>query len=186
MHDLTRLNSKGKRVIFLNDHLRYQFRQEENYSNNKTHCALFWLVKNSATNNFYDQVSFRDTFNNINFYSVLPIKKITAQGAYKSDTSKNNITHTNTRPSFKNYIPPKYTYQKAENQAIGASFALSLSPPHTLAHTQVQVTCSFTGGKVGWTGEYTEVLESGSYTERNSVVFSWVLNLDCVLAWRAE
>ena len=53
-------------------------------------------------------------------------------------------------------MPPKYTYQKAENQTIEASFAhslslsvfLSLSLP-LLAHTQVQDTGSFTGGKVG-------------------------------------
>ena len=60
-------------------------------------------------------------------------------------------THSHT-PSFKNYMPPKYTHQKAENQTIGASFALSLSlffSLSLLAHTQVQVTCSFTGGKVG-------------------------------------
>ena len=38
-------------------------------------------------------------------------------------------------------MPPKYTYQKAENQTIGASFALSLSfslSLSLLAHTQVQ------------------------------------------------
>ena len=61
------------------------------------------------------------------------IKMFTAQGAYKSDTNNNNIiththTHTHTHTSsFKDYMPPKFTYQKAENQAIGASFALSLS-----------------------------------------------------------
>ena len=66
--------------------------------------------------------------NNGNFYSNLPIKNITAQGAYKSDT--NNITQTHTHTSsFQNYMPPKYTYQKTENQTIGASLALSLSPP---------------------------------------------------------
>ena len=70
--------------------------------------------------------------------------------------------------SFKNYMPPKYTYQKAENQTTGASFALSLSLS-PLAHAQVQVTCSPTGGKVGWAVEHTEQFkESGSYTERNS------------------
>ena len=66
-------------------------------------------------------------------------------------------THTQTHtPSLKNYMPPKYTYQKAENQAILASFALAHSLAQSLylslsllAHTQEQVTCSFTGGKVG-------------------------------------
>ena len=94
--------------------------------------------------------------NNGNFYSALPIKIFTAQGAYKSDTNNNNITHTHTHTrthartharthththtrthtsSFKNYMPPKYTYQKAENQTIGASFALSLSlSPNSLTH----------------------------------------------------
>ncbi|WP_419642152.1 hypothetical protein, partial [Thiolapillus sp.] len=59
------------------------------------------------------------------------------------------LSHTS---SFKNYMPPKCICQKAENQIIGASFALSLSLSLSLsllAHTQVQVTCSFTGGKVG-------------------------------------
>ena len=77
--------------------------------------------------------------NNGNFYSALPIKNFTAKGAYKSNTNNNNITHihththkhththTHTESSFKNYMPPKYTYQKAENQTIGASFALSPS-----------------------------------------------------------
>ena len=101
-----------------------------------------------------------DHNNNGNFYSALPNKNFTAQGTYKSDSNNNNITQTHTRThthahslshmsSFKNYMPPKYTCQKAENQTIGASFALSLSRPPLLAHTQVQVTCSFTGGKVG-------------------------------------
>ena len=77
--------------------------------------------------------------NNGNFYSALPIKNCTAQGAYKSDT--NNITDTYThaqthRSSFQNYMPPKYTYQKAENQTTGPSFALSLSlSPPTRSHT---------------------------------------------------
>ena len=48
-------------------------------------------------------------------------------------------THTHTlshMSSFKNYMPPKYTYQKAENQTIGAPFALSLSlSPPTRSHT---------------------------------------------------
>ena len=81
--------------------------------------------------------------NNGHFYSALPIKTFTAQGAYKSDTNNNNITHSRTHThthththshtsSFKNYMPPKYTCQKAENQIIGASFALSLSLPLSL------------------------------------------------------
>ena len=32
--------------------------------------------------------------NNGNFYSALPIKIFTAQGAYKSDANNNNITQT--------------------------------------------------------------------------------------------
>ena len=40
--------------------------------------------------------------------------------------TKATHTHTHTS-SFKNYMPPKYTYQKAENQTIGASFAFSPS-----------------------------------------------------------
>ena len=92
---------------------------------------------------------------NGNFYSALPIKNFTAQGAYKSDTNNNNITqthahtlththaHTHTHTpshtsSFMNYMPPKYTCQKAENQTtIGASYALSLSlscSPYSLTH----------------------------------------------------
>ena len=53
-------------------------------------------------------------------------------------------THTHTRThtlshtsSFKNYMPPKYTYQKADNQTVGASCALSLSlslSPYLLTH----------------------------------------------------
>ena len=46
-------------------------------------------------------------------------------------------THTHAHShtsSFKNYMPPKYTCQKAENQTIGASFALSLSLS-TRSHT---------------------------------------------------
>ena len=79
--------------------------------------------------------SFHNDNNNENFYSALPIKNFTAQGAYKSDTSNNIITHTHTRArarahthththihthththilshtsSFKNYMPLKYTY----------------------------------------------------------------------------
>ena len=54
--------------------------------------------------------------------------------------------HTRTS-SLKNYMPPKYIYQKAENKTIGASFAHSL-PLSLLDHTQVQVTSSFTA-KVG-------------------------------------
>ena len=42
-------------------------------------------------------------------------------------------THTHTYIIIKNYMPPKYTYQKAENQTIGTSFALSLSP-YSLTH----------------------------------------------------
>ena len=52
----------------------------------------------------------------------------------RTHTHTHSHTHLHTS-SFKNYMPPKYTYQKAENQTIGASFALSLS---LLAHTQVQ------------------------------------------------
>ena len=56
-------------------------------------------------------------------------------------------THTHTRarththshtPSFKNYMPPKHTYQKAENQTVGASFALSLSLPLSLSPARSQ------------------------------------------------
>ena len=91
------------------------------------------------------------------------IKFFTAQATHKSDTNNNNITHTHKHThthththtsSFKGYVPPKCTYQKAENQTTGASFALSLSlslslPPSPLAHAQMQVTCSLIGGKVG-------------------------------------
>ena len=77
--------------------------------------------------------------NNGSFCSALPMKTLTAQGAYKSDT--NNIiiiththahvcthacTHTYTHTHTENMLP-KYTYQKAENQTTGASSALSLS-----------------------------------------------------------
>ena len=45
-------------------------------------------------------------------------------------THMHTLSHTS---SFKNYMSPKYTYQKAENQTTGASFALShslsFSPP---------------------------------------------------------
>ena len=41
----------------------------------------------------------------------------------RTHTPTNTLSHTS---SFKNYMPPKYTCQKAENQTIGASFALSL------------------------------------------------------------
>ena len=107
------------------------------------------------------RVAVYDNNNNGNFYSALPIKKFTAQGAYKSDTNNNNNTqthmhththtcmharihahththtyiHTLSHMSVKNYMPPKYTCQKAENQTIGASFALSLSrSPYSLTH----------------------------------------------------
>ena len=63
--------------------------------------------------------------NNGNFYSALPIKNFTAQGTYKSNT----MTRAS---SFKNYSPPKFTYKKAKNQTIGASFAHSLP---TRSHT---------------------------------------------------
>ena len=97
-----------------------------------------------------------DNNNNGNFCSALPIKNVIAQGAYKSDTSNNIITQTHTHThtharththahththshtsSFKNYMPPKYTFQKAENQTTGASFALSPSlslSPHSPMH----------------------------------------------------
>ena len=42
----------------------------------------------------------------------------------RTHTPTNTLSHTS---SFKNYMPPKYTCQKAENQTIGASFALSLA-----------------------------------------------------------
>ena len=78
-------------------------------------------------------------------------------------THTHTLSHTS---SFKNYMPPKYTCQKAENQTIGASFLLSLSLSLSLSfslslslsfslslsvltHTHVQVTCNFTGRKVG-------------------------------------
>ena len=84
----------------------------------------------------YHRVFTFNNNNNGNFYSALPINNFTAQGTYKSNTN-NNITHTS---SFKNFMPPKYTYQKAENQTIEASFALSLFlslslPPDSLTHT---------------------------------------------------
>ena len=76
------------------------------------------------------------------------------QTTITSQRHTNAHTHTHSHTSsFKNYMPPNYTYEKAENQTIGASFALSLSLSplslSLLAHTQAQVTCSFTGGKVG-------------------------------------
>ena len=85
------------------------------------------------------------------------IKIFTVQGAYETNTNNSNIKHTHTYThththvlSFTDYIPPKYTYQKAENQTFGASFALSLSlSVSLLACTPVQVTCSFTKGKGG-------------------------------------
>ena len=67
-------------------------------------------------------------------------------------THTHTYIHTLSHMSVKNYMPPKYTCQKAENQTIGASFALSLSLFRSLSlltDTQVQVTYSFTGGKVG-------------------------------------
>ena len=67
-------------------------------------------------------------------------------------TRTHTYIHTLSHMSVKNYMPPKYTCQKAENQTIGASFALSLSLFRSLSlltDTQVQVTYSFTGGKVG-------------------------------------
>ena len=73
------------------------------------------------------------------------------QATISSHRHRHIHTHKHTS-SFKNYMPPKYTYQKAENQTTGASFALSLSlylSFSPLAHAQVQVTCSPTEGKVG-------------------------------------
>ena len=46
--------------------------------------------------------------------------------AIQSTITPHTHTHTHTS-SFKNYMPPKYTCQKAENQTIGASFARALS-----------------------------------------------------------
>ena len=56
-------------------------------------------------------------------------KILRAQGSHKRDINNNIIiiTHTNTHKAFKNYMLQKYTYQKAKNQTIGASFSLSLS-----------------------------------------------------------
>ena len=99
-----------------------------------------------------------DNNKNGNFYSALPIKNVTAQGAYKRDTNNNNITQTHTQThtdtqihththshtsSFKNYMPPKFTCQKAENQTIGASFALPLFL--FLSLSLALPTCSHTG-----------------------------------------
>ena len=77
----------------------------------------------------------------------------------QTDRQKHTHTHTHAHThthmlshtsSFKNYMPPKYTYQKAENQTTGASFVLSLSLSLSpLTQAQVQVTCSPTAGKVG-------------------------------------
>ena len=75
---------------------------------------------------------------------------ITFHTPTRAHTHTHTLSHTS---SFKNYMPPKYTYQKAENHTTGASFVLSLSP---LAHAQVQVTCSPKGGKVGSAVEHTE------------------------------
>ena len=130
--------------------------------------------------------------NNGNFYSALPIKNFTALGMYKSNTNNSNITQTHTHThahthtnrhthshtsSFKNYMLPNTHAKRLKIKPLELHLhflSLSLS---LLAHTQVQVTCSFTGGKVGWAVEHTEKFkESGSYTERNSVVLSWVLN----------
>ena len=50
----------------------------------------------------------RNNNNNGNFYSALPIKNLTAQGTYKSDTNNNNITqthtHTNTHSHTRRYL----------------------------------------------------------------------------------
>ena len=100
-------------------------------------------------------------------------KILRAQGSHKRDINNNIIiiTHTNTHKAFKNYMLQKYTYQKAKNQTIGASFSLSLSLSLSLSpdvilcgclgskrqlslsllahsHTHVQVTCRFTGGEI--------------------------------------
>ena len=74
--------------------------------------GLIWCGSVPSNNNNYNE----------NFYSTLPIKNFTAQGAYKSETNNNNITQTRTHTytllhmsSFGNYMPPKYTYQNTDN-----------------------------------------------------------------------
>ena len=77
-----------------------------------------------------------------NFYSTLPLKNLTAQGAYKSDMNNHNITTRTHTQSFMDYMLPIYTYQKAENQTVGVSFALSLSLslPLSIPHSPYPLT----------------------------------------------
>ena len=54
--------------------------------------------------------------------------------AIQTTITSHRHTHTLSHmSSFKNYMTPKYTYQKSENQTIEASFALSLSLSNTLS-----------------------------------------------------
>ena len=41
LQNLTMLNSKGRKFVFLDYHSFCQFRREKDYSNNKTHRTLF-------------------------------------------------------------------------------------------------------------------------------------------------
>ena len=63
---------------------------------------------------------------------------VTSNTHTHTHTHTHTQTHTHTHThvlSFTDYIPPKYTYQKAENQTFGVSFALSLSLSlYSLAH----------------------------------------------------
>ena len=72
--------------------------------------------------------------NNGNFYSALPIKILTAQGAYKSDTNNNNITQTHTDTHTHTHTHTHtcthtHTINQSINQSVNQSFNRVINVP---------------------------------------------------------